>query len=457
MWAARRRTIILLIILGAVALFGVLPYWYTHREIPTCFDKKMNQDERGVDCGGSCALVCRGGAKDIKILWTKVFPVRAGEYDAVAYVENANFDSAAPVLPYTVKLYDADGVLIVEEEGQTYALPSERFVIFRGGILTGDKVVAKGGIEIPNTFRWYTSPKVETSFSVEEKVLTDANKKPKLTALLKNESPELYRDIDVTAIIYDSGGSPIGVSATHVDKIEKYSTEKLSFTWPLPFNYTAETEQCDVPADIILAVDRSGSMVDVGKLDSAKIAAAQFVDRLSSKDQSGYVSFATEASAPIDQPLTNDIARVKRAIEATEIKQNAGLQFTNIADGLQSAINELATFRHVRESRPVIVLLTDGIPTRPENPSDKSDKSYPSEYAKEVAADAKQQQIILYTIGLGEDVDSPFLEMLASKPEYYYESATGAELSGIYQQIATSICAKSPSIFEVIPRVNNSF
>ena len=49
MWATRRRTIILLIILGAIALFIVLPYWLIHRVPPTCSDGKMNQDERGID------------------------------------------------------------------------------------------------------------------------------------------------------------------------------------------------------------------------------------------------------------------------------------------------------------------------------------------------------------------------------------------------------------------------
>ncbi len=454
MWATRRRTIILLILLAAFAVLFVLPYWLSHRVPPSCSDGKMNQNETGVDCGGVCTLVCRGGAKDITILWTSIFPVRTGMYDVVAYVENANFGIGAPSIPYMVKLYDSLGAVIAEEAGETYAQPNERFVIFRGSMLTGNKVAAKGGIEIPGAFQWHTTTKIEQQLSVEDKVLVGADRKPKLTAVLKNESPAPYRDISVTAIIYDSKGAPIGVSSTHVDKINANDTENLFFTWPSPFNYVSEVAKCDVPVDIVLAVDRSGSMVEVGKLGAAKEAAAQFVDRLTTKDQVAYVSFATESSLPIDQTLTSDFGRVRGAIEKTVIKQNSGLQFTNIGDGLQSSINELATLRHFPDSRPVIILLTDGIPTRPEDPANKANKNYPTEYAKKVADNAKSQGITLYTIGLGADVDGPFLEGLATGPEYYYKSASGAELGDVYSRIATSICKKGPSVIDIIPRVN---
>ena len=208
--------------------------------------------------------------------------------------------------------------------------------------------------------------------------------------------------------------------------------------------------------EFVLVLDRSGSMVDVGKLDAAKISAAQFVDRLTAKDQVGYVTFATTASEPIDQPLTNEIERVKRAIGRTEIIKNQGLQFTNIANGLERAIDELASYRRDENSRPVIVLLTDGIPTRPEDPNNKENKEYASQRALEVANRAKEQGIGVYAIGLGDDVKGPFLGSLATSPEYYYKAATGAELGDVYQQIATAICKKGPSVIEIIPRLNNA-
>lgn len=457
MWATRRRTIILLIIGAFLFVFVILPYWLTHQEVPTCSDGKKNQNELGIDCGGACTLVCPGGAKDLSILWTRVFPVRPGIYDVVAYVENPNFNITAPTLPYTARLYDANGTVIAEKEGQTYAQPAERFAIFVGNMQTGEKVADHGEVVINNkAFRWYSAQKADDTFAVEDKSLTGFDRKPKLTANLHNLTPDVQRDVDVTAIIYDNKGEPIGVSSTHVDKVDRNGLEKVIFTWPAPFKYDAQSEECDAPVDVVEVLDRSGSMVDDGKLEAAKIAAGQFVDRLKFKDQGAYVSFATEASNPPDQPLTNEFDRIKRAIDKTQIKQNEGLQFTNIAEGLQRAVDELASYRHNSDARPVIIMLTDGLPTRPEDPQNKDNKLYPATFAKQVADNAKSQGITLYTIGLGGDVNSAYLESLATTPDNYYKAASGAELNGVYQQIATAMCKKAPSVLEIIPRINNA-
>jgi hypothetical protein len=53
-------------------------------------------------------------------------------------------------------------------------------------------------------------------------------------------------------------------------------------------------------------------------------------------------------------------------------------------------------------------------------------------------------------------VNAKLLQDIATAPEYYYAAASGAELSGVYQQIATAICQKGPSVIEIIPRVQNA-
>ena len=192
MWRIRRQSIIVTIIIAFISLFIVLPYWYTHREIPTCFDGKQNQEEKGVDCGGSCSLQCKGGAKDISVIWAKVFPVRPGTYDLVAYVENPNIDIGAPRLPYTGKLYDADGNLIAEKRGETYANPSESFVIFDGGILTGEKIPIRGSIEVGTNFPWVSTKTAKKALTASDKVLTGTDKIPKLSAVLSSGETDGY-------------------------------------------------------------------------------------------------------------------------------------------------------------------------------------------------------------------------------------------------------------------------
>jgi hypothetical protein len=404
--------------------------------------------------------VCRGGAQDLKIVWAKVFPIRPGEYDVVAYVENPNFTMAAPKISYTARLFDDAGTVIATKSGETFASPNERFMIFAGNMLTGEKIPAKGDVAITPGFSWVTTSASKKLLSVDDKVLTGTDGTPRLHALLTSGESSILRDIDVTVAIYDSKNTPIAVSRTVVPKLNPKENANLSFTWPAPFSYVAETEKCETPVDVVLALDRSGSMSSDGKnppqpLTEAKQAAGRFVDRLTPDDQAAYVSFASVASSPIDQPLTSDAKRLKSAIDRTSIGTN-GLQYTNIGDAIARAAGELGTFRRHNSSRPIIVLLTDGLPTRPEDPNNSSNKEYPATYARQAALAAKGKNIALYTIGLGDEADGKFLSALATSPEYYYKAASGADLNAIYQQIASAICKKGPSVIEIIPRVSTT-
>ena len=67
-WASNRRLAYISVVLFgvlAVVLFVGLVVFY---EAPTCFDGKRNGTEEGVDCGGSCDLICSFSAADIEIL-----------------------------------------------------------------------------------------------------------------------------------------------------------------------------------------------------------------------------------------------------------------------------------------------------------------------------------------------------------------------------------------------------
>ena len=437
-------------------VFVALPYWYLHREIPTCFDKKQNGVETGVDCGGACLLVCKENVRDLNILWAKVFAVRPGVYDVVAYVENPNFSIAAPRVPYTAKLKDANGQVVAVVTGEAWAAPNERFAIFEGNVETGDRIPQTVLFEIPSDgVAWYKMQKQADVLSVSDKSLVSPDKSPKLSATLRSKSTETLRGIQATVVVYDKQGNPIGASETKVEKVEQGGSAKLYFTWTKPFLYDAASESCETPVDVVLVLDRSGSMSSDGNnppepLTAAKNAAAAFTDRMTPSDQVAFLSFATEASNPIDHTLTDQFSRVKAAIKSTFIHTD-GTQYTNIGDAFYRAEEELAAFRHNPDAKPAVVLLTDGDPTYPKDP--KNPKA-PEEYARKRAEELKDSGASIYTIGLGSEVKAELLVDLSTSPEYYYPAASGRELGDIYQQIATLICKKGPSVIEIIPRVN---
>ena len=57
-WSRTRKRIVLVIVLFALSVLIGVPVFFLFYEKPTCFDKERNGDEAGVDCGGSCQLLC---------------------------------------------------------------------------------------------------------------------------------------------------------------------------------------------------------------------------------------------------------------------------------------------------------------------------------------------------------------------------------------------------------------
>jgi secreted protein with Ig-like and vWFA domain len=52
---------------------------------------------------------------------------------------------------------------------------------------------------------------------------------------------------------------------------------------------------------------------------------------------------------------------------------------------------------------------------------------------------AKADNIVIFTIGLGEDLNLDALEAMASKPSHYYRAPDGEVLADIYAEIAVEI------------------
>jgi hypothetical protein len=207
------------------------------------------------------------------------------------------------------------------------------------------------------------------------------------------------------------------------------------------------------PVDVMLVIDRSGSMGDPPvPIANVKAAAKAFVDKLDPLvDQVGLVSYAD--SATLDHQLAGGVsgfAEVKGAIDDL----SAG-GYTNIGDGVYTAQQELQSVRHNPDAIPVIVLLTDGIANRQNKPPPEHRcTEWPSfetgctQFARSEAAAAKGQGTIIFTVGLSLAWDDQppavgalarqVLRDMATQPwsAYYFETGVPGDLVAIFEQIA---------------------
>ncbi len=204
-----------------------------------------------------------------------------------------------------------------------------------------------------------------------------------------------------------------------------------SYTISLPLSHVEYQ-----PVDVMLIIDRSGSMGDHynqthTKLDLAKAAAKTFVDQLNmTRDRVGLASFADEAT--LDCYLTNNTASIKSHINS--LNANG---YTNIGGGISKSNEEFVN--HGRSDAVwVMILLSDGKANRPQS------EGYAHDYAIEQAECAKilkGKGVRIYTIGLGspDDLDEDLLKQIAFDESKYFHAPTADQLESIYIAISKDI------------------
>jgi YVTN family beta-propeller protein len=245
---------------------------------------------------------------------------------------------------------------------------------------------------------------------------------------------------------YGSGASPshvyptVGnymaiVTATNSNNSQSAST-LVTIESGISYTYLPMVSFCEATpiwADIALVIDTSGSMASptepggVSKLAAAQTAAATlltFLDLANQRDQAALVAF--DNIATLEHPLSRNEATLLTAINNLQLGN-----LTRMDLGLQIARLELTGVRHDLDNQTAIIFLTDG------QPNGTTEAEVLAQ-----AALAKQAGIVIYTVGLGSDVNSSLLQAVASAPAYYYPSPSTDDLNAIYQQIASSLACR---------------
>ncbi len=237
-WAFKRQfaylSILIVFFLGLGFLFA---YPYINSK-PTCSDAKQNGAETGIDCGGSCARACNFEVDRLSVVWARSFRVTDGRYNAVAYVENQNINTAIYRIKYRFRFADKDNLYIGMREGETFVPPSGKFAIFEPAIGVGNSTPVYTTFEFTETPVWVKVPKEEIEkmkVVVSDIRLEDETTTPRMTADMKNGSLYNIPEVNVVALLYDKEGNAVSVSRTFVDVLRGEQTVPLSFTWPEPF------------------------------------------------------------------------------------------------------------------------------------------------------------------------------------------------------------------------------
>jgi hypothetical protein len=294
---------------------------------------------------------------------------------------------------------------------------------------------------------WVKDASVEPDLNLTYSSLLSATSSPRITGTVANNSTQSVPGLELAVLVLDANENVVATGRSFVDNLFAKTSQDFVFTWPKPFNLGVET--CASPVDVAVALDKSGSMRSEGAnppepFTTVLNTAKEFVNTLAADDEVAVTSFGTNSKQ--ESLLSGDKTVALNAINALTLSTST--ENTNITGGLTDAWNELRNDGRP-DSKKVIILLTDGIPTEP---TDAAIPDYPTVSAQKAAKDIIASGVTIYTIGLGKSVSSAFLKSISTDDAHYFEAPSKDALSGIYKAISSNLCTKKPNVITVIYR-----
>lgn len=232
-WSTQRKTLYA-VILASVIIFSLI---YLFRGIlfptPTCFDKKQNGYESGVDCGGTCSLRCSNEISPISVEWARAVIVSPSKYDLVAMLSNKNIDNSPRALEYSFVVYNSNGNIIKEIKGQTVAPVDGEFPIIKQSVVLSQE--PKEVVVNLNSNPHYTVAEKSTSPTIRASVARyEAGSIPRVYSVISNTKRITISNLSVRAVLYDEDNNVFAVGETLIPFLDKEGSENITFTWDHP-------------------------------------------------------------------------------------------------------------------------------------------------------------------------------------------------------------------------------
>lgn len=249
MWAARRRLLYLstlLFFIGIIAIYIYSAYFYKE---PTCFDNILNQNEEGIDCGGTCDKVCPFRATTPNILWSRALEIAPGVYNLIAKVENPNFDFRMTG-GYIFKAYSSDNILVEEVINDIELDPSQVKLVLEPAVNVKEKEITRVFFEFLEKREWDVHEPTQNSIKVVSRVLEDEETSPKLRVTLENTSLKPIRDVKVLVAIYNKDEVVIQTSSSFEEYFDRDQVIEKIFTWQNPFGQDVARIEVFIEEDI---------------------------------------------------------------------------------------------------------------------------------------------------------------------------------------------------------------
>ncbi len=183
----------------------------------------------------------------------------------------------------------------------------------------------------------------------------------------------------------------------------------------------------DIPSNLILVLDASGSMRG-GGIQAAQKAASNFVDRLGSRDRVSVFSFNDSITQIVD--FTADHTAVIEKIKQIEAIHNSG---TCLYDALVQAIQIAGT---TPAGRRAVLVMTDGVDMVSGGGPCSANKT---EDVIDIAT-KETSSVPVYALGIGKDINEQDLKRMTTRTNgTYLGSGEISQIEDLFGKLSNSL------------------
>src|SRR3989344_5308386 len=208
---------------------GLWIYFSSFHSTPTCFDGVKNQNEEGIDCGGSCSEICipsQSGTIEV-VDRVRVLRIDDERLSLLVKIQNNSLDFTAKVFNYTFDVLDPGGKTVMPIFGMSYIYPGEVKYIAAPNLKISPSSAAQATFEIDNP-EWILGEnlsKPDVTIQNQQSVLE--GNEVKVEGSLISHDAVTVKSAEIIAIFYDQFNLPIGVSQTKIENIEPNATRSF--------------------------------------------------------------------------------------------------------------------------------------------------------------------------------------------------------------------------------------
>jgi len=223
-------------------------------------------------------------------------------------------------------------------------------------------------------------------------------------------------------IVYQEEAPPVdGILKTYIDDTGGY------------FMHVFSPQIADLgtylPKDVIFVLDRSGSMGG-RKIEQLKDAFSEIVYQVHDEDRFNVISFSSNIDQWQEEMVQADLENKQSSVQYINAIDPIGS--TNIN---QALLDALEMYQGDLEAVPIIVFLTDGLPTAgvTNNAQIRENVLY-----------ANDKSVSIYSLGFGDDVDFDFLSALSLENRGFAVKIPESEdasdmMQGFYETISVPL------------------